>query len=771
MGESGAPSEGGRRDVRRLGGGADGAADAGCVNGAACGDGGTCAGGACCAAASACGASCCAGGSICSFNKCVARGNTCYDSTDCDGGYCQYPVASADAGAREDASAHGDASACVGATLPRGVCLAAPPACPDSGAGAGVSCIETCDYHPEAGTFAPVLKYSWGGDITTPFSSDVMMAPVVVPMFDTNCDGKVNQLDIPDIVFTTFTGGVYNHQGIVHAVRVRDGKLQEDWNVPVAEYGSSGTVDPGFQIAGGDLDGVGGAEIVACLSADAPSGMGVNTYTGGDGVVAFHTDGSVYWVANGVACYMPSIADLNGDGKPEVIVEGGIVNGQTGAITPYTSAAGTALASIGYATPVDLDGDGKLEVVSGEGAWHSDGTRFIDTGGGGGFVGIGDLDKDGTPEVVVVGDTFISVWHYQAAAPYFTYLVEKVSTKIPVPMGQCASSGGGPPTIADFNGDGYPDVALAGSINYTVFDGYKLTHVTEAPEAGVLPGGAYFLWTYSPTDDCSSAETGSTVFDFTGSGIADVLYSDQQKLRVFNGPDGAVLWQTCNTTGTLVEYPIVADVDNDGHADIVVVSNAYAASDPEVACAQDGGPSAQSGVRVFSNLSWVPTRALWNEHAYHITNVNDDGTIPTAELPNWLQSGFNDFRQNKQPGDLFAAPDPRVSVAPACGSPVVLVATVRNVGEAALPSGVQVNFYAGSPPDGTLLGSANTTLALYSAQSQSVTLAAPTAMPGNFYAIVDPPGEPPHPAWHSCRTGDNSSATATITTTCGSGPK
>ncbi len=145
-----------------------------------------------------------------------------------------------------------------------------------------------------------------------------------------------------------------------------------------------------------------------------------------------------------------------------------------------------------------------------------------------------------------------------------------------------------------------------------------------------------FLWTYYPTDDCSSASTGSTIFDFTGDGRPEALYSDEQKLRIFNGPDGTVLFETCNTTGTLQEYPLVVDVDNDGHADIVVVSNAYAIGDSYIACQEvDGGPMGSSGVRVFSdaNMSWVRTRAIWNEHPYHITNVNDDGTIPAKELP------------------------------------------------------------------------------------------------------------------------------------------
>src|SRR5262249_35477149 len=138
-----------------------------------------------------------------------------------------------------------------------------------------------------------------------------------------------------------------------------------------------------------------------------------------------------------------------------------------------------------------------------------------------------------------------------------------------------------------------------------------------------------------------------------------------------------------------------------------------------------GVNNAQSGVRVFGDMnnSWVRTRRVWNEHAYHVTNVNEDGTIPQHELPNWTQPGLNDFRQNKQPGSEFAAPDAVVSIGPRCsGGAYAPIATVRNIGQAALPAGVPVGFYQGSPPGGTKLGAGVTTKLLYPAESEAVVL-------------------------------------------------
>ncbi len=186
---------------------------------------------------------------------------------------------------------------------------------------------------------------------------------------------------------------------------------------------------------------------------------------------------------------------------------------------------------------------------------------------------------------------------------------------------------------------------MAGGIGYAVIDGSKVLNAA-------VPANQTLLW-LTKTQDCSSAATGSSLFDFEGDGTPEVVYSDEQYFRIYKGTDGSVLWSTCNTTGTLVEYPLVADVDNDGNADIVVVSNSYSS----IVCPKDN--SKQRGLRVFGDDQgkWVRTRRVWNQHAYHVTNVDEDGTIPKNELPNWTQPRLNNFRQNVQPLGEFSAPD------------------------------------------------------------------------------------------------------------------
>jgi hypothetical protein len=58
-----------------------------------------------------------------------------------------------------------------------------------------------------------------------------------------------------------------------------------------------------------------------------------------------------------------------------------------------------------------------------------------------------------------------------------------------------------------------------------------------------------------------------------------------------------------------------------------------------------------------ANNSWRSGRKIWNQHAYFITNINEDGSIPATAPQNWLS--YNNFRS----GDIgagtegYSAPD------------------------------------------------------------------------------------------------------------------
>ena len=124
---------------------------------------------------------------------------------------------------------------------------------------------------------------------------------------------------------------------------------------------------------------------------------------------------------------------------------------------------------------------------------------------------------------------------------------------------------------------------------------------------------------------------------------------------MFSGPDGSVkLESTEHSNATWLEYPAVADVDGDDHAEIVVANTPY--------------NSSFYGITVFGDAanSWRSGRKVWNQHAYSITNVNDDGSIPATPAQNWLT--YNNFRS----GDIgvgtagYSAPDLVANVEDVC---------------------------------------------------------------------------------------------------------
>jgi hypothetical protein len=743
-----------------------------CPKGSPCGDAGQglCVGGnVCCAAASACGDACCGAGSVCSFGKCVVPGAVCVDATECKSDeICDYSLGTTsggDAGVDGGADAAGDGGdggtgTCTGGTIARtGRCLPRPPQCATptgdagvdgggdgGGADAGtsnpdeVTCLDKCEWRPPTAAFAPELKFSWGSPTATNTADSVMMMPIVIQLDDDDCDGAITERDVPEIVFTTFASGAYTTSGTLHAISIVGGKVVEKWKVAPA---ATDPVTPAGELAAGNIDGKPGNEVVACTS-------------GTPRLRAFDGKGTLLWTSPALgSCRMPSIADLDGDGLPEVITESNVVDGATGAIKA------TLAGPSGTITVADVDGDGKPDIVGPTKIWDRTGAVIADataatvTGGAlpvGNYSAVGDFDRDGVPEIVAThyNTHQVSVWRYDAAAPgkvkvlRRTFDINGPLSPSLCPVGSSGSTrGGGPPTIADFNGDGTPDLAQAGGVGYAVFDGKKLLNAAVTDPT---------LW-IKQTHDCSSAATGSSVFDFDGDGKAEVIYSDEYFLRIYRGSDGQELWKTCNTTGTLIEYPVIADVDNDGHADIVVASNSYSS----ITCATDG--SKQAGVRIFGDKigQWVRTRRVWNEHAYHVTNVAEDGTIPKVEPNNWTQPRLDNFRQNVQPLGEFSAPDLVVSVRPSCQGGYALVARVRNLGEAAVEAPVVVGFYAGA----TKLGTASTTRTLYPAESEELTLplASPPAnvLDGTtpVRAVVDD-GAPAH-AWHECRTDNNQS--------------
>ncbi|SFL91172.1 Ig-like domain-containing protein [Marinobacter zhejiangensis] len=449
----------------------------------------------------------------------------------------------------------------------------------------------------ELGTLSPVEKWRWdvAGQPAANYNQ-VMHAPIAVPLYDTNGDGRVDVNDDIAIIFQTFRGGYYYGQGYLRAVWAKNG--QPVWT------SAGASILPEGSPAAADIDGDGFVEIV--------------TPRYGGGIIAFSHDGQVEWESSSritIRWGGASFADLNGDGITEIVV-GNAVFDNTGQLIWQGSGPSGNNGAGPLSFAADINGDGYQEVIAGGAAYSYDGQLLFNHGEG--FAAVGDLDGDAMPEIVVVSSGQVKLLNHDGSL---------VWSGKSIPGG----GNGGAPTIADMTGDGVPDIGVAGANRYVVFNA----------------DGA-IVW-QSPTRDNSSHKTGSSVFDFNGDGRAEVVYADEYYLRIYDGPTGQVIYEIANTSGTTYELPVVADVDNDNHAEIVVISNSY-------------GRGNYAGVRVFEDEAdaWAPTRSIWNQHAYSINNINDDLTIPARPMPSWLS--HNTFRLNTFPDrDALSLADISVS--------------------------------------------------------------------------------------------------------------
>jgi hypothetical protein len=656
-----------------------------------CDEGSECLAGGCtpkCASGVRCDGACCAGGQVCLSAMCVTPTTPCQDSFDClETEFCEPTL---------------------------GKCLPQPAGGP------------ACQFKPEVLPFEPILEWSWTGSAIKPTYDQVLSVPLVV---DLDKDGT------PDVVLVTHdTGDGACDTGYAY-LRALDGKTgQEKWGAAVEAYGDAARVALCRTPAVADIDGDGKPDIVAPRF--------------GGGLIALRGDGSILWtstMADGATPYSSylaalatvSIADMNHDGSPEIVV-GGVIFDAKGRVK-----AGAGLESLGnngFGGPntivADVDGDGMMEVVSGTQAYRLDGSVLWSNAMADGYTAVADFDGA------------------QGSARVHDAATGALLAALDMP----GVGAGGPPTIADFNGDGLNDFASAVGDSYTIFTFSKLP----APAISVL-------WSV-PTLDVSSSRTGSSVFDFEGDGFPEVLYSDECYLRVYNGKTGAVLYQLANSSGTASQYPIAVDVDGDHNTELVVVADdKYQINGQTPGCpTYQAGEKLRHGVFVYGDKhdKWVRTRKVWNQHSYHISNVNADGSLPSPEVKSWTPAGHNSYRVSAQGSDVYNAPDLTVDLAvlnAGCPDSVTLRATVGNQGSLGVAAGVEVTFSYGDAL--MLLGKTMTTKALLPGQSEEVELDVPLAgktAPYAFHVDVDGTAQGPS-LINECNEANNHGAVDGVT--------
>ena len=450
--------------------------------------------------------------------------------------------------------------------------------------------LASCGHRPIHGT--PKLNGRFNGQGARTQSS---VTALVANLTDDDGNETIDLCDTPDVlVVVGVEGNNDKRSGILYALDGASGSIH--WATETsAQYSATPAI--------GDIDGDGMVEIVAVEPGD------------GARIMAFEHDGTLKWTgadpweaAQGSAL---ALADVDADGDVEII--GG---------TQLWDHNGTLLWAqdgdriYSASTAIDIDADGELEILTGAAAYDPDGTEVFNNvaiansspeNGIGAHPQVADVDGDGTPEILVSVVTGMWLLETDGSVLWSSYAPT-----------MDAYDRNRPASIHDVDADGVPEFGASGPYSYGAYE--------------FDPG---ITWTSNKVKDVSG-QAGGTAFDFLGAGKAQTIYADERKTWVFN-EYGQILMETVRKSGTILEYPTVADVDNDGSAEIVVVSNKGF-----MAFANEWT------VQVVGDVEdrWIQARRIWNQHTYHVTNVREDGTIPQFEARHW--QGLNTFRTQAQ---------------------------------------------------------------------------------------------------------------------------
>lgn len=230
------------------------------------------------------------------------------------------------------------------------------------------------------------------------------------------------------------------------------------------------------------------------------------------------------------------------------------------------------------------------------------------------------------------------------------------------------------PALADLDGDGQPEIVIR---YYLPWDDVPETEivaidlegtprwVTPLPEVpGVLPRAA------------------PAAFDFDGDGAMEVVAQTIDAVWILRGADGEILSSTENWNPAVPVQPMIADVDGDGSAEIVVHNRGWATS--------TWLGVETSGMRVLGPAtgSWSGAPPQWDQAAWQAARWLRGGVETGGMPPFWRE--HNSLRAQLAsyplPPEEEALANPQIATAVAdrrgCPESVDLWVAVRNTGTA-----------------------------------------------------------------------------------------
>jgi hypothetical protein len=315
------------------------------------------------------------------------------------------------------------------------------------------------------GTFQAAVTYGSGGRPTTS-----------VAVADVNGDAK------PDLLVANFDGSV----GVL--LGNGDGTFQS-----VVNYASGG-FGP-MSVAAADVNGDGKADLLVANWSASASGATVGVLLGnGDGTF----QPAVTYRSGGVTALSVAVADVNGDGKPDLLVANFWAS--------FQNLIGTVGVLLG-------NGDGTFQSAV---AYATGGTGGPNAGGS---VAVADVNGDGKPDLLAANEGNATVG---------VLLGNGDGTFQPVVTYGSGGSGANSVAVADVNGDGKPDLLVATSLSATV---------------GVLLGNGDGTFQSAVTYGSGGLNRASSVVgaDVNGDGRPDLLVGTCNNFSCFVGAVSVLL--------------------------------------------------------------------------------------------------------------------------------------------------------------------------------------------------------------------------------------
>lgn len=370
----------------------------------------------------------------------------------------------------------------------------------------------------------------------------------------------------------------------------------------------------------GDLDGDGKPDLVVTNNGDDDLSVYRNTSTEGGingGSFAAKADFATGTDPIGVA-----IHDLDGDGKPELIVAN---NGATSvSVLRNTSTSGsisfagkvdfTANANPTYVAVDDFDGDGKPDLaVSSQGSsvisvhrnttvqGTIDANSFATkvtfaTGSAPQGVAAGDIDGDGKPELLSANVSGNSISIFRNTATAGTITSSSFATKVDYTAGTGAKKVG----LVDGDGDGKLDVVVANN------SASSISVFINQATSGTIDANSLAT---KIDITAGSSPTGIDFGDFDGDGLVDIaIANDAGTLSLFenltSGSSVSIGSKVDFSLGVTARDIAVADLDGDNRPEVVI-------------------PNLNSGtVSVFHNIADPPK----------VTSLSSNNRPPGASL-------------------------------------------------------------------------------------------------------------------------------------------